>query len=37
MCQWDVRDVADVRPMPRERPAEAPPRTASADKPKARN
>jgi hypothetical protein len=37
MCQWDVRDVADVRPMPRERPPEAPPRTASADKPKARN
>jgi hypothetical protein len=30
MCQWDVRDIADVRPMPRERPAEAPPRTASA-------
>jgi hypothetical protein len=37
MCQWDVRDVADVRPMPRERPAEAPPRTASTEKPKARN
>jgi hypothetical protein len=45
MCQWDVRDIADVRPMPRERPPEAPPRTAStdkpsdagADKPKARN
>ena len=37
MCQWDVRDVADVRPMPRERPADAPPRTASTGKPAARN
>ena len=37
MCQWDVRDIADVRPMPRERPADAPPRTASTGKPAARN
>jgi hypothetical protein len=37
MCQWDVRDVADVRPMPRERPADAPPRSANAGKTGARN
>jgi hypothetical protein len=35
MCQWDVRDIADVRPMPRARPTEAPPRTASTE-PRAR-
>jgi len=26
LCQWDVRVVADAIPLPRERPAEAPPR-----------
>jgi hypothetical protein len=37
MCQWDVRDIADVQPMPRERPADAPPRTASTGRTGARN
>ena len=26
LCQWAVRDISDVIPMPRERPPEAPPR-----------
>jgi hypothetical protein len=26
LCQWDVRDAADATPLPRERPADAPPR-----------
>jgi hypothetical protein len=26
ICQWAVRDVSDLIPLPRERPAEAPPR-----------
>jgi hypothetical protein len=26
ICQWDVREAADAVPLPRERPAEAPPR-----------
>jgi hypothetical protein len=37
MCQWDVRDIADVRPMPRTRPPEAPPRTASTGQAGTRN
>jgi hypothetical protein len=27
ICQWAVRDASDLVPLPRERPAEAPPRT----------
>jgi hypothetical protein len=26
LCQWDVRDASDAVPLPRERPADAPPR-----------
>jgi hypothetical protein len=26
ICQWAVRDAAELIPLPRERPAEAPPR-----------
>jgi hypothetical protein len=29
LCQWDVRDGAEGVPLPRERPAEAPPRAAT--------
>jgi hypothetical protein len=30
MCQWNVLDAADMVPLPRPRPAEAPPREAAA-------
>ena len=30
MCQWEVRDLADLVPLPRPRPAEAPARAAEA-------
>jgi hypothetical protein len=26
ICQWAVRDASDLIPLPRERPADAPPR-----------
>jgi hypothetical protein len=31
LCQWAVRDIADVIPLPRERPPEAPPREATEE------
>ena len=33
ICQWAVRDVNDVIPVPRERPAEAPPRELDEEEP----